>query len=173
MTSAKKLLLLKALLIVGFLAASSTCALADVTWDLTNVTFQGGTTVTGYFTTLGNTVTSFDIFLDLPNTKPIQAVTAVSSYLPGSVGFAFNSAFTEYINLVFTSPIKAGTTSVTLNRGTNGSVLCPTPGGTCYFLDGRGTLVEPPVPEPAAILLFGTACLIFVSLSRRKLSKTV
>jgi len=174
MTSVKRLFFLKTLSLLGLLAASSTCALADVTWDLTNVGFKDGATATGYFTTLGNTVTGFDDFLDLPNAKPTQAVTAVSSYLPGSIGFAFNSAFTEYIDLVFSSPIKAGTTSVSLKAGSNGSVLCPTPGGTCYFLTGNARLVDAPVPEPAAILLLGTICvLVFAKVSRRKLSRTV
>ena len=174
MTAVHKFSLLRTLPILALLAASSTCAWADVTWDLTNVGFKDGATLTGYFTTLGNTVTGFDVFLDLPNAKPIQAVTAVSSYLPGSIGFAFNHGFTEYADLVFTSPITPHTTAMHLKTGSNGSVLCPTSGGTCYFLNAGGELVDAPVPEPAAVLLLGTVCaLVFAKLSRRKVSKTV
>ena len=152
------------------LVASSACAWADVTWDLTNVKFTDNATLTGYFDTLGNTVTSYDVFLNLPNAGPAQAVKVASSYLPNAIGFAFNSGWTEYVDLVFPSPMAGGGT-INLKTGSNGSVLCPTSGGTCYFLDPGGQLVDPPVPEPTAILLLGTASAILLVKGRGLLAR--
>lgn len=171
MTSSKKRFLLKFLLTFTLIAGGVNCAFADVTWDLTNIRFKDGATLTGYFTTLGNTVTSFDVFLNLPGSKPIQALQVASSYLPSSIGFSFNLAYTEFVNLVFTSPIQPGSTSVNIKPGSDRTVLCPTPGGTCYAAYGDGKLIDAPVPEPAAIMLLGTASLVLVRMFRRKFSK--
>lgn len=151
-----------------FLLTVVTCSVAraDVTWNLNNIGFTDGATITGSFTTSSNiTLTSYNIFLNLPNSTPIQAVKSAGSYLPNGIGFAFNSAFTEYVDLFFTTPMTVNTKTLSLSSGT----LCPTPGGHCYGLSGFGSLDDPPppsVPEPASIVML-TTVLGFVAIKLR------
>ena len=171
MRSRWKLCVLRTIGVFAFVVVCSVNALADVNWDLSGVKFKDGATVTGSFTTNGSAVTGFNILLNLPGANPIQAVKAVSSYLPNAIGFSFNTAFTEYVDLVFKDPMKPGQVTINLQGGRNGSVLCPTPGGACSFLTGKAQLLDPPsVPEPASMVLLSTVLgLIAIAYRRRRL----
>jgi hypothetical protein len=154
--------------ILGLLVGSSTCALADIRWDLTNVKFSNGDIATGFFTTNTalNAINSFNIVVSGPALAyDFTAVKAAGSYLPTHVGFG-DQPFTSYIDLVFASPMTSSGATVALASG----LLCA-PSAHCASLNSGATLVDPPaaVPEPASILLLSTVVAFWgIKLRRRR-----
>ena len=154
-----------AALLVGF----GTCASADITWTLNNVSFSDGTTLTGGFTTNaavngldGTTVAANDFTI----------VGEVLTQLPGEIGF-YSSGFAAYVDLAFSSPLTNAGGVIDI---VSSSV---TYGGHTYFTgdSGQGTISGNAnvnggggsVPEPSAFILLATVMgVLGVSTIRRR-----
>jgi hypothetical protein len=157
----------KLLTIAGLAFAFATCASADITWTLNDVTFTDGNSATGFFTTdLGiTTINSFSIVVG--NANPLDSFTAaimVNAYLPSEIGIA-NSDWSKYVDLYLSSPLTSAGGKVNIASGFD----CPTCGVLIVHSDtGVTGVVGSTVPEPrfGAVLLIGLAGLGF--LARRK-----
>jgi hypothetical protein len=138
------------LAIAGLVLGFAACASAQVTWTLSDITFDNGNAATGYFvtdSTLTN-VTSYSISVSGPATS--QAFTAsvfVATDLPTLVGFA-NSDFSEFVALYWASPLTNA-----------GGVIPFVPGGggfDCGAIGGCGTLLMGSGSTPELIGTIGT-----------------
>jgi hypothetical protein len=156
-----------AVIAVGLLLGSGTCAMADVQWTLqTNsvagVLFTNGDIATGYFlTNYANTeITGFDITVAGPATEAdFTANVSVGYSLPaGTITFAANPNFSPYLALfpAFALPIGGGPDPLS---GTDawadgpGGDACPGCGVVVQNL-GAG-LVGVNLPEPSTITILG------------------
>lgn len=153
---------LRAMIILGLIIASCFSAMANQTWDtkwtFSNVVFDNGNVVNGYFF-LNPTLDGFDAF-SITVTGPASgaAFTAsqmVSSYLPGSIGFA-NSDFSEYVVLYLTAPMTNAGGVIPFGPGLYGNGFdCPGC-GTLLLGPGYSPEIIGVTPEPSALLLLAT-----------------
>jgi hypothetical protein len=157
----------KLVTIAGLAAAFATCASADITWTLNDVTFTDGNSAVGFFTT-DNTVDTIDSSsIVVGNANPADSFTVaqmVNAYLPGVIGMA-NSDFSKYVDLYLVSNLTSAGGTVNIGTGFD----CPTCGVLIVNSDTSVTgVLGSPVPEPrfGAFLMAGLAGLGF--LARRK-----
>ena len=176
----------RALVILGLLVGSASCAMADVIWTFNNVQFSNGNVVTGYFITnsAGTMDLGYSIVVSGPDGQ--QAFTAtkfVDSYLPSEIGFADSNSKDvrsyKYVLLYLTSPLTGAGGVIPLGRpgpsGLYGNGLDCGGGGACglLLLGHNPTVDGVPVPESSALLnldlVSSLGLLGFLSL-RRKIS---
>jgi len=139
-----------------FFAGFTTCASADITWTLNDVTFDNGNEATGSFVTDNTALILEGFSIDVTGPGiPNSAFTAelgIGTYLPGLVGFA-NSDFSKYISLVFSPDLTSAGGTVPIASGYD----CPS-GFTCGTLitNDDTEVVGVLTPEPSSLLLFGS-----------------
>jgi hypothetical protein len=157
----------KLLTIAGLAFAFATCASADITWTLNDITFSNGNTATGFFET-DNAITTIDLFsinVTGPATGAAFAATVmVNAYLPSEIGIATTS-FSEYVDLYLASPLTSAGGTVKIGSGYD----CPGCGTLILNSDtGVTGVTTSATPEPrfGAFLVMGLVGLGF--LARRK-----
>ena len=144
------------LVIVGLTLGFATCANAQITWHLADVTFSNGNVASGSFTTDNGVTTynSINVTVSGPDSAAdFTAAAGVDSYLPSLIGMG-NSDFSEFLAL-FLSP-----NSMTSTGGTvpiTSGVDCPAMGGCGTLLTSGHDPVVTTTPEPAtgALMLLG------------------
>jgi hypothetical protein len=163
----------RALVILGLLVGSASCAMADVIWTFNNVQFSNGNVVTGYFITnsAGTMDLGYSIVVSgLDGQQAFTATKFVDSYLPSEIGFAGSSWF-QFVDLSLTSPLTSAGGVIPIGGGYD----CD--GDPCWvLLVGGGhnpEVIGTPVPESSALLnldlVSSLGLLGFLSL-RRKIS---
>ena len=153
----------KLLSVAGLAFAFATCASADITWTLNDVTFSDGNSAVGFFITDNavDTIESFSIQVEGPDTgRDFTATTMSSAYLPSVIGAFLEPTY--YTDLYLVSPMTSAGGTIALKQGYD----CP----GCGVL-ASGTVTGAPlgtVPEPrfGALLVIGLAGLAFFA--RRK-----
>ncbi len=157
------------LILAGLGLAFATCASAQVTWTLSDVTFSNGDAITGSFTTNASTnaITSFSITMTGPDNFTIAQM--VDSYLPGEIGMA-NSTFSQYIDLFPMSNLTSAGGAIDLNDGDGShptdSLDCATPScSTLVVSGGHDPDIIGTTPEPAtgALMLLGLGLALVMS----------
>ncbi len=167
----------KLLSVAGLALAFATCASADVTWVLNNVTFSDGATASGFFTTdpgfdtLDNwdiNVTGSDLGADYHYLTTNSSPFDISA---SEVSLASNP-FAKFVILFPSSPMTNAGGTISLVTGFDvppGSGDCAI-SGACGHLgsDSTASITGTATPEPrfGAVLLAGLAGLGF--LTRRK-----
>jgi hypothetical protein len=168
----------RAIVLAALLVGLCTCASADITWTLNNVIFTDGTTVTGTFTTSfngsgdANAIVSNAIIV---SSFPVAIID--QNNLPGEVSFA-STGFADSVALAFDSLLTSAGGVIDIAQSY--SYI----DGTYYFtgdtaqgtisasadVNGGGTTGASTVPEPSAIVLFGTVMAILSAgaIRRRK-----
>jgi hypothetical protein len=159
----------KLLTIAGLAFAFATCASADITWTLNDITFNNGNTATGFFET-DNAITTIDLFsinVTGPATGAAFAATVMpSTYLPSEIGIA-NTGFSEYVDLLLSSPLTSAGGTVKIGSGYD----CPGCGTLIINSDtGVTGVTTSATPEPrfGAFLVMGLVGLGFFA--RKKLA---
>jgi hypothetical protein len=149
-------LLAAALVFAGF----ATCASADITWTLSDVTFNNGDAVIGSFIT-NDAVTMVDSFsVTMTGPASFSITQMVDSYLAlGEIGMA-NSDFSKYVDLYANLTSAGGTVPIT------GGFVCP---GCGTLVVNADTEVIGVTPEPLRLLLFGIGLVAIMGIARRKL----
>jgi hypothetical protein len=164
MKNGARLLIILAVLALGFAPHAS----AQVTWTFNDVTFSGGYTLTGSFTTNAavNTITSASVSVSGP--EAFSTTIMSSAYLA-----------TPELGIFAPSPSLAYADLYPLSFLTNAGGIIPLTGGfDCPSSGGCATLVVPPgahpeiigvTPEPATggYMLFGFAILMGALFIRR------
>lgn len=156
----RKISLLVAIVAVGL--GFATCASAQTSWTLTDVTFNDGNTASGTFTLNASlNLVSFSLSVTGPDTaRDFTANVFDTAVLPTKVGFALDPGFTPYVDLVLATALTNAGGTIAISSG----VDCP----------GCGT-VEPGAeligitPEPASMVLFGTGLLVAGLVMRRRI----
>jgi hypothetical protein len=150
-------LLAAALVFAGF----ATCASADITWTLSDVTLNNGDAVIRSFTD-NDAVTMVDSFsLTMTGPASFSITQTVDSYLAlGEIGMA-NSDFSKYVDLYANLTSAGGTVPIT------GGYDCPGCGTLVVNADTEVNGVV--TPEPLSLLLFGTGLVVIMGIARRKL----
>jgi PEP-CTERM motif-containing protein len=164
-TSAK--LLMVAVLAFGFAARAS----AQVTWTFSDVTFTGGYTLTGSFTTNAavNTITSASVSITGPTA--FSTTTMSSAYLATpELGIFAPSPSLAYVDLFPLSFLTNAGGIIPLTSGFD----CPGSGG-CPLLITSGASPEiigvTPEPATAGLMLLGFGLLVGVGVLRRATAK--
>jgi hypothetical protein len=149
-------LLAAALVFAGF----ATCASADITWTLSDVTLNNGDAVIRSFTD-NDAVTMVDSFsLTMTGPASFSITQTVDSYLAlGEIGMA-NSDFSKYVDLYANLTSAGGTVPIT------GEFVCP---GCGTLVVNADTEVIGGTPEPLRLLLFGIGLVAIMGIARRKL----
>jgi PEP-CTERM motif len=167
-------ILTKSLAISGLVFGFATCASAQVTWTLSDVTFDNGNVATGSFTTNAATdhVLSFSIDITGPDTAAAFTVAAmVDTQLAGHIGLlggpensqdAFLTLLSDMTNAGGTIPIVSG-------------VDCP-PAAHCGTLVTTGHSPEiigvTPEPATAGLMLLGLGIMVRKYVVRRRQQST-
>lgn len=166
-TTTSMRLRIKGALITAVVLVCTSYAAADVLWTLNNVTFADGGTATGSFTLdPGGNFTVWNIVISGGNTAAFPPITYSMGEpkfnTPGYVAFA-DTPFDRYTLLFFAGPLSNAGGIVPLTAGldcNNGPCRVEATGQ----LDG--VLI---VPEPGALMLFGSGLVGLGVLLRRKL----
>jgi hypothetical protein len=162
--------IIKLLTIAGLTFAFATCASADVTWFLQDVTFSDGATATGFFTT----DPAFDALDNWSVNVSGSSIGANYDYLTTNSNFfdisptfvaLGSSPFVQFILVIPQSAMTNAGGTINLLTGDSGLDCNNGPCGT--LLTGSITSTSPtPEPRFGAILLVSLAGLGF--LARRK-----
>ena len=161
----------KILLCVIFVFGFAACASAQVTWTFNNVTFSGGYTVTGSFTTnsTATTITSFDISVSGPDAFTAPPGSTSSAYLsntPPEIGIFAPSPSFAYVDLFPATSLTGAGGTISLTSGLD----CPGSAG-CYSLTSTDAEIVGVTPEPATggLMLLGVGLLMSAWFLRRGL----
>jgi hypothetical protein len=164
----------KALFVLVLLVGSSIGAMAgSITWTFSDVFFNNGNTVTGFFITDSAVTQYLGFSITVSGSDPNGAFTVTqmtAANLPGLIGAA-NSDFSKFIALILTPP---GLTSaggvVTMDTGFD----CR-PDSTCATLlvnsDFHPEVIGVPVSEPATLLVLGSSLGLLGTLLLRRVRR--
>ena len=152
-------ILSKATIVLGLLAGSGICAMADTIWTLNDIDFNNGNEATGYFITNAavTAIDGFSIQVTGPSTEAdFVATQMVNSYLPTEIGIA-DAGFIQYVDLYVASALTSagGTVDITSGVDCNGcgsllvnSTHTPSVTGTAY------------TPEPSTVPFLGCGAIL-------------
>jgi hypothetical protein len=161
----------KATIVLGLLAASSTCAMADTIWNLNDIDFDNGNQATGYFITndADTAIDGFSIQVTGPATEAdFIATQMVNAYLPTEIGIA-DAGFVQYVDLYVASALTnaGGTIDITSGVDCNGcgtllvdSTHTPNVSGTAY------------TPEPSTLPFLGCGAILMGVAIHKLFSRT-
>jgi hypothetical protein len=164
-----KLLVIAAGLLFGF----ATCASAQVTWTLSDVTFSNGNVAMGSFTTNAATddVLSFSIAITGPDTAAaFTAAVMLDTSLPGHIGLG-GPGFSQDVLLTLLSDMTNAGGTIPIVDG----VDCP-PAASCGTLVTTGHSPEiigvTPEPATAGLMLLGLGIMVSKYVVRRRQQST-
>lgn len=164
----------KLLTIAGLLLGFATCASAQVTWTLSDVTFSNGNVATGSFTTNAATddVLSFSIDITGPDTAAAFTATAMlDTSLPGNIGLLGGPGNSKDVLLTLLSDMTNAGGTIPIVDG----VDCP-PAAHCGTLVTTGHSPEiigvTPEPATAGLMLLGLGILVGKYVVRRRQQST-
>ena len=166
-------ILTKLLVIAGLLFGFATCASAQVTWTLSDVTFSNGNVAMGSFTTNAATddVLSFSIAITGPDTAAAFTVAAmVDTQLPGKIGMGGPGFSQAALLTLFSDMTDAGGTIPIIS-----GLDCPS-AGPCGTLVTAGHSPEitgvTPEPATAGLMLLGLGIMVRKYVVRRRKQST-
>ena len=165
--------LTKSLAIAGLLFGFATCASAQVTWTLSDVTFDNGNVANGSFTTNATIsgVDSYSIVISGPDTAAdFTAVAFVTSGFPSKIGLGSAMFFQDVLLELSGNMTNAGGIIPIAN-----GVDCPND-GTCGTLVKLGHSPEiigvTPEPATAGLMLLGLGIMVRKYVVRRRQQST-
>jgi hypothetical protein len=173
MWECKMTTLAKLLITVGLLLGFATCASAQVTWTLSDVTFDNGNVATGSFTTNATItgVDSFSIVISGPDTAAdFTAAAFVTSGFPSKIGLGSAGFFQDVL------------LDLSGNMTNAGGIIPIADGVDCPFAGTCGTLVTTghspeiigvtPEPATAGLMLLGLGIMVRKYVVRRHQQST-
>jgi len=170
--------ILNALLALGLLLGSSINAMADITWTLSDVTFDNGNQAVGTFTTDDAITTFLSFSIDVTGPASAAAFTAAQmtdSYLPGEIGIA-NADFSQYVDLSLAAPLTSAGGIVPIAGGFD----CPGCGTLLVNADtevigvtGDGGIEPTAAPEPSAVPFLAGGVILMGMVLRRKVVRAI
>jgi hypothetical protein len=163
---------------LGAMLLASSPASAAITFNLNNVNFSGGGSLTGSFTTSDdlNTLLDFSISTTANNYGWFGNFAGATYTLANAAGVVWSSTYgltaaflspISQIGLLFSGPLTAGGTQLALSNET----VVKWNGGVRFATSGSVSPLAAAVPEPATwAMMIGGLAMVGASMRRRKVA---